>query len=146
MGLDITFFNQNTNKEAGLHYNYHGIHILRDYALSMLGIEAGKEDDPEARKEFPNLIWHNDAEGYYVGFLPVDCTTSDGWHPWDEKSQLWVGSVEGLYKELIRVQAHMLKNEFKGDAREILEEFLTAFAKIDFDLEENVRYVGIIFS
>lgn len=145
MGLSIGFYNTNENKEAHLHYNYHGIHILRDYALSMIGIENGKEEDPKAREEFPNLIWHSDAEGYYVGFLPSDCDGS-GYEPWNGQSQLWVGSVEGLYKELQKVQRHMLKNEYEGEAKGILLDFLKAFADIEYDPDENSRYTVVIFS
>ena len=135
MGLDITFYNLNNDLHSSLSYSYSTIHILRRYACDMIG--AKDENSSKAMWEFPNLVWHCDAEGFYVGFLPDK--------PWNKGSQLWVGSVEGLYKELLRVQAHMLKNGYEGDAKKILMDFLKAFADIEYDPEENTRWIYIVF-
>lgn len=143
MGLSIDFYNLNEDKHAHLHYSYHGIHILRRYACDIVG--AKDENSKEAIAEFPNLVYHSDAEGYYVGFLLSDCDGSS-WEEWSPKSQLWVGSVQGLYKELLKVQAHMLKNEFEGDAKKILMDFLKAFADMEYDSEDNIRDFIIVFS
>jgi hypothetical protein len=133
-GLVIDFYNRDLNKYASLDYDYHRIHILRDYASAMVG--AKDEDDEKARQEFPNLVYHHDAEGYYVGFLP---------DTWDKESQLWVGSVEGLYKELQRISAYMIETKYDGEAKEILREFLEAFTEIEYNPEENYRHTYIVF-
>lgn len=143
MGLDFTFINQNNMKEASFHYSYSGIHVLRIYALQMIGLPANTENetDPKAIENFPNLVYHNDAEGYYVGSLPSDFNES-----WPKEAQLWVGSVKGLYKELQKINAHMLANSYDGAAKEILQSFFKAFQEIEYDPEENAQYVTIIFS
>lgn len=143
MGLDYTFINETNMKQSHFHYNYSGIHILRKYALEMIGLPAdtAKETDPKAIENFPNLIYHNDAEGYYVGTLPSDYNES-----WPKEAQIEIGSVKGLYRELQRINAHMLANNFEGDAKEILQSFFKAFQEIEYDPEENARYVFIIFS
>jgi hypothetical protein len=132
MGLDIDFYLD--NKNAHIHYNYHTIHILREYACKMVG--AKDEDDPLAIEQFPNLVWHSDAEGYYVGFLSND---------WTNDSHLWVGSVEGLYAELQRISAHMIQTKYEGDAKAILADILQLFAQVGYNQEENGRYAYIVF-
>ena len=143
MGLDFTFINEANMKEAHFHYSYSGIHILRRYALQMIGLpnDTNFETDPKAIENFPNLIYHNDAEGYYVGTLPSDFNES-----WSKESQLWVGSVKGLYRELQRINAHMLANNYEDDAKTILQSFFKAFQEIEYDPEENASDVFIIFS
>jgi hypothetical protein len=142
MGLDIVLYNHNKNKSAGLHWSYHTIHILRDYACTM--IDAKDEDDKKAKQQFPNLVWHSDAEGYYVGFLPSDSESNP--EEWNEDSQLWVGSVEGLYKELQRVSTHMIQNGYEGDAKEVLKKLLQLFADVEYEPEEDDRNMIITFS
>jgi len=131
MGLDIDIYLY--NKNAQLDYGYHTIHILREYACKMIG--ATDEDDPKAKQEFPNLIWHSDAEGYYVGFLPEE---------WDLESHLWVGSVEGLYNELQRISADMIQTNYDGDAKRILSEILELFSKVEYTPDDS-RFTFIIF-
>jgi hypothetical protein len=143
MGLDISFYNFNEDKHAHIGWSYHTIHILRIYACQMVG--ATDESDEKAKEAFPNLVWHSDAEGYYVGFLPSD-VTGNGWEPWPKESQLWVGSVEGLYKELQKVSSHMIANKYEGDAKEVLQRILQAFQEINYNPEETYRYAYIIFS
>jgi hypothetical protein len=128
------------DKNAHIHFNYDGIHILRDYALKMVG--ANDEDSDLAREHFPNLIWHSDAEGYYVGFLPVDYDQTD---EWNKQSQLWVGSVEGLYKELQKISTHMIQTKYEGEAKQVLADLLSLFEQVGFDAEENGRYAYIVF-
>jgi len=138
MGLDIEFYLE--EKHASLDYSYHTIHILREYACKMVG--AISEDDEKPKENFPNLVWHSDCEGYYVGFLPSDNPNNP---EWSKDSQLWVGSVEGLYKELQKISTHMIANNFEGEAKKILSDFLRCFAEIGYDSEENGRYVYIVF-
>ncbi len=132
MGLNIDFYNK--CKTAFLGYSYYTIHVLREYACAMVG--ATDEEDDKAKEAFPNLVWHSDCEGYYVGFLPEE---------WSEESHLWVGSVEGLYKELQKISSNMIKNDYDGTAKEILQDFLKAFAEIEYNPEEGDRYTYIIF-
>ena len=143
MGLDITFYNLNEKDQTHhIGWSYSTIHILRRYACSMVG--ATDEDSKEAKQNFPNLIWHSDAEGYYVGSLPSDYQGND-WEEWNEQSQLWVGSVKGLYKELQKISTHMMANKYDGDAKEVLQRLLQGFQAIDYDIEESSRYAYIIF-
>jgi len=133
MVLDITLYAN--GKEAHIHFSYHTIHILRDYASQMVG---GKDEDSEvARREFPNLVWHNDAEGYYVGWLPDD---------WKLEAHIHVGSVEGLYKELQRIATHMLQTKYEGNAKKILQYLLDLFVQVGYDVEENCGDAFIEFS
>jgi len=143
MGLDITFYNLN-EKDQTYHigWSYHTIHILRRYACNMVG--AADEDSKEAKQNFPNLIWHSDAEGYYVGSLPSDYQGTF-LEEWNEQSQLWVGSVKGLYKELQKISTHMMANKYDGEAKEVLQRLLQAFQAIKYDPEESSRYAYIIF-
>ncbi len=132
MGLYIDFYLE--EKNAHIHYNYHTIHILREYACKMVG--AKDEDDTLAKEQFPNLVWHSDAEGYYVGFLPDD---------WNSESHLWVGSAEGLWKELQRISAHMIETKYEGSAKEILSDLLRLFSEVGYNAEENGRYLYVVF-
>lgn len=132
MGLYITFYLE--GKQAHVTFSYGTIHILRMYACNMVG--AKDEDDSLAIENFPNLVWHSDCEGYYVGFLPEE---------WDKKSQLWIGSVEGLYQELQKISVHMIANNFDGEAKEVLKRLLGLFNEVDFD-EENCGEAYIVFS
>jgi len=138
MGLDIEFYLE--GKHASLDYNYSTIHILREYACKMVGAE--NEEHEKAKEAFPNLVWHSDCEGYYVGFLPSDNPNNEEWF---KDSQLWVGSVQGLYKELQKISAHMIANKFEDKAKEILSDFLQCFNEIGYDPEENGRYAYIVF-
>lgn len=133
MGLDITLFVD--NDQSHVHFSYHTIHILRDYAAQTIGEE--NEDSKKAQETFPNLIWHNDTEGFYVGWLPED---------WPMESQIHVGSVEGLYKELQRISAHMIQTEYEGEAKRVLQALLKLFADLEYDLEENASDAFIQFT
>jgi hypothetical protein len=148
MGLDITIYNLNEkDKSAHIGWSYSTIHILRRYACVMLGLPDNNdsESDPKARAAFPNLVWHSDAEGYYVGSLPSDYHGND-YEEWNERSRLWVGSVKGLYEELQKVSAHMIANKYEGEAKEVLQRLLQMFQDVNYNPEETYRYAYIIFS
>ena len=133
MGLDIYLYAN--DKQSHIGWSYHTIHILRDYAAHMVGCKD--EQDEKAIENFPNLNYHNDAEGYYVGFTPDD---------WNKDSQLWVGSVEGLYKELQKISVHMIQTDYEGTAKKVLKELLGLFVEVEYDQEENGANAYMRFS
>jgi hypothetical protein len=137
MGLDIELYNTNNDKQASIHWSYSTIHVLRKYACTMINVT----DERDAKTVFPNLVWHDDCEGFYVGFLPNDDNDE-----WTSDSQIWVGSVKGLYRELQKIATHMLQNNFEGEAKDILLRLLKMFTDVEYDPEESYRYAYIIFS
>lgn len=140
--LHITF--SYYNKRADVTWAYHVLHWLRSYALQMVGVEPDlamdKEDSPQAREHFPNLCYHYDGEGYYVGTLP-----SDHGESWPTEAQIAVGSVEGLYKELQKISAHMIQHDYSGDAERPLADLLRLFEEVEYD-SENPEAAFIRFS
>jgi hypothetical protein len=144
MTTSFTFINESNMKRASFTLNTSAIHWLRLYAIhNILGLP--REIDNETHKtviaQFPNLCYHDDGEGYYVGITRTDFNKE-----WPLNAQIWVGSVRGLYRELQRVNAHMLADNHQEGARDVLQEFFKAFQEIEYDPEENAQYVFIIFS
>jgi hypothetical protein len=143
MTTSFSFFNRYSGKQASFSYTTSAIHWLRLYAIhNILGLP--RETDNETHKkvvaEFPNLCYHDDGEGYYVGITRKDCNED-----WPLSAQIWVGSVKGLYQELQRVNAHMLAHNHEGGAKEILQSFFKAFEEIEFNPDE-AHAVFIAFS
>jgi hypothetical protein len=144
MGTSFTFINEINMKRSHFSYGCSAIHSLRLYAINdMLDLPRETDNETHAKvvEQFPNLCYHDDGEGYYVGI-----TRKDFNRDWPLDAQIWVGSVKGLYRELQRVNAHMLANNYEGDAKTVLQSFFKAFQEIEYDPEENEQYVVIFFS
>jgi len=100
-------------------------------------VGAEDENDMKAKEAFPNLVWHSDAEGYYVPVLPRD---------WTLDSHIWIGNLNGLYVELQKVSAHMIQADYEGEAKRILKEMLQLFANVAYNSEEPCRHAVMVFS